>query len=1203
LSTLASLNSFIIRNKARIQSQFSTISTKLTALYKYDKNPTSVTNCIKDLSNIAHAQPITTNYLSLTADEMPYGVKYYLPSKPSTVLTGTNKTFRTSGDYRTYSLDENEYVAKSGTLYPGFDSVSSAYFHAYYFTNNEGDLFRLGFAFAGEPYVSKWIDSDTYYSGYGGFKCAPHSIGFRYGTTDYMPIAKKSSISGSFGNYQFLSVGSALQGSGHSAPTYPVEDKILQDFINADNKHVGLYQNKSQTSAFTYYVDNQVNHVSSECEHIILAGYSEGLYYSVQGTTSWTKVLDYYILKVIYANDLFIACTNTNGILYSRDGKNWTQTNVSSIGIRDMYHNGTMFIAATTAGAYYSYTGKSWTLCTNLNASYDVYSVVYGGSYWVASTRNNGLWYSVNGISWTKNTSYTTYSFTHVYYMNSYFYACGTSGVMRTSSASGEWVQTSTTACNGLVYSTYSSKFILLSNNNTGIWYSSNGSSWSQSNVTTGSFMVGAFNSSATVTGLRHLAGGSSSNGLWYSTNCTSWNQYSSNSALTTGNIWSIGFNSLNSRYIIGTETGLYYQSSSTIYFSTCNSSLANLDSAYFRSISDNGLTYKIKVTDNYEIMQNDSNLKVNSGWTATNLTSVGFRCIEYGNGIWVASCHSSGNSGLYYSYNGMTWRQSNITSGYCWDIKYANGYFVGGSYSGNGLYYTTDGVTWTQSSSVNSGNFNSITYANGIWIASSYDKGLWYATSPSSSWTNVISSALYKVYYGNGIFVTAGQSCLYYSSDGKSWTQSTHTSGDYEGICYANGIWVIGAADNIDDEDKVNGLWYSEDNCKTFTQSNITSNTYGTIRYANGVWIAVSSGLGGLYTSIDGKTWSIINDSTLSRYNYYDVYYANGVWVLGSIYSIGLYYSYDGMTWTQSNVTSGSFRCIKYANGIWVAGGDGGSYSKMVYYCLDPLHYINNIYTDTSSDEDYICIDNKLLNYDFDGTINDSDTFSDVSKLYWYDNIGREDAYDSNDFMITDRGIYEVDDTGINTLINPNIITVDSVYYENSTSGTYLTNVEFTHLVDLNNRTAYYSGYQRINPERPRFAQQSFYFLSSYFATNSNIVTIEFDLLPYYEDLRIEELFIVNRSNPRIMISYRNTDITRVPDYKINGELTNCIIMYENTDDLSVKKFYITDTKYNYIDTSTGYFTFMAPTGLIDYIKNNLTDIYDVYMKLTEKY
>ena len=104
------------------------------------------------------------------------------------------------------------------------------------------------------------------------------------------------------------------------------------------------------------------------------------------------------------------------------------------------------------------------------------------------------------------------------------------------------------------------------------------------------------------------------------------------------------------------------------------------------------------------------------------------------------------------------------------------------------------------------------------------------------------------------------------------------------------------------------------------WTQSNITSGNFNTVYNANGIWVACGGGYNsGLYYSTDGKTWTQSNMTTGS---FYSVYNANGIWV-SCIYSRDtniIYYSTDGKVWTKSNITTRSLSSVYNANGMWVA-------------------------------------------------------------------------------------------------------------------------------------------------------------------------------------------------------------------------------------------------------------------------------------------
>ena len=192
--------------------------------------------------------------------------------------------------------------------------------------------------------------------------------------------------------------------------------------------------------------------------------------------------------------------------------------------------------------------------------------------------------------------------------------------------------------------------------------------------------------------------------------------------------------------------------------------------------------------------------------------------------------------------------------------------------------------------------------------------------------WTqsNITSGNFNTVYNANGLWVagSSNNKGLYYSTDGKTWTQSNITSGYFGTVYNGNGMWVAGSSSNSNGK----GLYYSTDG-KTWTQSNITQYTFDTVYNSNGLWVAGCSSHG-LYYSTNGKNWTRSNITSVSIYT---VYNGNGMWVAGSTGTSttnGLYYSTDGKNWTQSNITSGKYISVYNANGLWVTSdwyGDNG--------------------------------------------------------------------------------------------------------------------------------------------------------------------------------------------------------------------------------------------------------------------------------------
>ena len=114
--------------------------------------------------------------------------------------------------------------------------------------------------------------------------------------------------------------------------------------------------------------------------------------------------------------------------------------------------------------------GKEW----NISNLKDIFECVYyDNGIWVAGSKNNGLYYSTDGMTWTRSNN-TSNTFNCVYYDN------------------GIWVAGS--------------------DSNKGLYYSTDGMTWTQSNITSGDFRC-VYNANDI-----WVAGSSSVNGAYYST-------------------------------------------------------------------------------------------------------------------------------------------------------------------------------------------------------------------------------------------------------------------------------------------------------------------------------------------------------------------------------------------------------------------------------------------------------------------------------------------------------------------------------------------------------------------------------------------------------------------------------------------------------------------------------------------------------------
>ncbi len=301
-----------------------------------------------------------------------------------------------------------------------------------------------------------------------------------------------------------------------------------------------------------------------------------------------------------------------------------------------------------------------------------------------------------------------------------------------------------------------------------GLYYSTDGKTWTQSNLTTGLF--------SDVCNFDIWVAGSSDDGLYYSIDGKTWTQ----SNITTGHFSAV-YNT----------TGIWI----------AGSSIFDSKGLYY---STNGKT-----------------------WFQSNITSGGFYTINYANDIYLAC-----GEGLYYSTDGKTWEKTTVSGGYLTSGGFRNAYYADAmwvvcSNDDYCSYYSKDGKAWAQCEpAVEEDVFCNIVYYSNksIWVAGSeQSNGLQYSTN-GMSWTqsNISTGIIRTVCYGNNIVIAGGYNTgIYYSTDGKTWTQSNTTTGSFNLLYYYEDIYIAVSGNN-------KGLYYSTDG-KTWTQSNITSGSFMT--------------------------------------------------------------------------------------------------------------------------------------------------------------------------------------------------------------------------------------------------------------------------------------------------------------------------------------------------------------------------------------
>lgn len=312
-----------------------------------------------------------------------------------------------------------------------------------------------------------------------------------------------------------------------------------------------------------------------------------------------------------------------------------------------------------------------------------------------------------------------------------------------------------------------------------------NGMEWTFSNVGSETFGDteadggGQFNSVDYHDGIWVTGDSLFDTGLWYSTNGKIWTQSNVNNknilyVTYCGNLW----------IACGQGDGVYWSNDGKTW------TISNLTDQYWNYVDYANGVYVLCSSMKGLYYSTDGKT-----WTQSNITSGGSQQCLYGNSLWVAG----GQDCAYWSNDGKTW--TTVSTGahfYCLD--YYDGIWVAGAgyYNGGGLYYSTNGKTWTQSNITSGSIFMKITHKRGLWVAAYAGNGVgsYYSTDGKTWYQPTENNAfLYDCEAENGIWIGAGwnDSGAFYSIDGINWIQSNRTNHTFFNVHYADGIWVAG--------------------------------------------------------------------------------------------------------------------------------------------------------------------------------------------------------------------------------------------------------------------------------------------------------------------------------------------------------------------------------------------------------------------------
>jgi hypothetical protein len=291
-------------------------------------------------------------------------------------------------------------------------------------------------------------------------------------------------------------------------------------------------------------------------------------------------------------------------------------------------------------------------------------------------------------------------------------------------------------------------------------------------------------------------------------------------------------------------------------------------------------------------------------------------------------------NTFLQFSYDGVTWSQTNTSSTVLPSLDNSAGAFGNGTYvitSRLGVFASQDAVNWTIETNLVSapptGPFSptstiySIAYSNGTYVATS-SGGFIVSTNDSFYVGESNTPALLSVTASGLGFVAVGANGqLYQSSDGFAWTlHSSGTTSNLRSITAGGNPLGIGGTSHLLVAVGDNGAVLTSATALAWTsQSSGTSlGLYG-ITYSNGQYVAVGQ-QGTVVTSPDGHSWTVQYSGTLSNLTAVTYGWAGfvAVGMGGTILT-----SPDGFNWTQQNSgVSSTLLSASFGYGYYLVAG-----------------------------------------------------------------------------------------------------------------------------------------------------------------------------------------------------------------------------------------------------------------------------------------
>ena len=251
------------------------------------------------------------------------------------------------------------------------------------------------------------------------------------------------------------------------------------------------------------------------------------------------------------------------------------------------------------------------------------------------------------------------------------------------------------------------------------------------------------------------------------------------------------------------------------------------------------------------------------NNWTGLGTTVLSSQANDatYGNGVWVAIGGYTPAS-IAYSYDGINWTNGPYPFSVGYGVHFGDNLFValGNTTGGNSILTSTDGVNWTgRGTSIFTAYGTSAYYHDGLWVAGGVGINCLAYSNDGINWTGLGTSLMsncFKVIYADDKWVavgSGGSNTILTSVDGVNWTGMGYFNST-NGIAFGDGVWVSATT---------SGLFYSSD-LTTWTSATSTITNAESVVWINDKFLAIGS-TGEIQSSPDGVIWAPTSSSGLA--------------------------------------------------------------------------------------------------------------------------------------------------------------------------------------------------------------------------------------------------------------------------------------------------------------------------------------------------